>query len=192
MAGDADAEDADVAAPVADEPGYEEPSPEDFEDEVEPENEAELGDEEFADDEALIAADADDEVLEAGGAAAAARGQRLGGRFARTPAAPLTPSERAVHISDRASQVFVLAATLTFVGILVYALAGGAGGFFTPLPTPSPSVEVTESPSASPSASPSVSPSSSASGSPAASGSASPSSSASPSTKAPSPSPSAS
>jgi hypothetical protein len=193
MAEDATAEDADIASPVADEPGYEEPSPEDFEYEAEPGDEAEPQEDLYA-DEALLDAEADDEVLEAGagGAAAAARGQRLGGRFARTPAAALTPSERAVHISDRASQVFVLAATLTFIGILVYALAGGAGGFFTPVATPSPSVEVSESPSASPSASPSVSPSSSASGSPSASGSASPSSSVSPSTAAPSPLPSAS
>ncbi|HYX12008.1 MAG TPA: hypothetical protein VE817_08505 [Candidatus Acidoferrum sp.] len=184
--------DADTTAP-AEEPGsYEEPSPEDFEDDAE--DDGELDEPEFADDNAALGAEADDEVLETatgtGAGAAAARGPRLGGRLGRAPAAALTPSERAVHISDRASQVFVLAATLTFVVILLYALFAGAGGFLTPLPTPTP--EVSESPSGSPSVSPSVSvsPSGSASSSPSVSGSGSPPSSASPSLAAPSTSPS--
>ena len=180
------AHDADTTAPD------EEPSPEDFEDHAE--DDGELDEPEFADDDTALGAEADDEVLETatgtGAGAAAARGPRLGGRLGRAPAAALTPSERAVHISDRASQVFVLAATLTFVVILLYALFAGAGGFLTPLPTPTP--EVSESPSGSPSVSPSVSvsPSGSASSSPSVSGSGSPPSSASPSLAAPSTSPS--
>jgi hypothetical protein len=168
-------------ADFADEADFGEPDETDFADEAA-----------LADEEDALGAEADDEVLEAAGTATVARGARLGGRLQRSPAAPATPSERAVHISDRMSQVFVIAATLTFVGIVLYAMVGGVGGFLTPRATPTPSAEESESPSASPSPSLSISPSTSASSSPSVSGSASPPSSAPPSSVAPSASPSAS
>jgi hypothetical protein len=179
---DPDAEpgaEADSGGPDGDEADFGEPDEADFADEAD-----------IAAEEDALGAEADDEVLEAAATATVARGARLGGRLQRSPAAPATPSERAVHISDRTSQVFVIAATLTFVGIVLYAMVAGVGGFLTPRATPTPSVEESESPSASPSLS--ISPSTSASGSPSTSGSASPASSASSSPAAPSASPSAS
>jgi len=134
----------------------------------------------FADDDAAIGAEADDEVVETAGAAGAARtGSGLGGRLrpAGAPAVAATPSERAVHIDDRISQVVVLAIVVTFVGIFLYAAVAGHGGFLTPTVTPSPSAEESASPSASPSVS--IEPSASGSAAPSASpsgsgGSASP------------------
>jgi hypothetical protein len=113
--------------------------------------------------EADIGAEADDEMGEptvatAGGAGAAARlrlGQRLGRGGSSVATAPLvTPSERAVRIDDRASQVYVIGVVATFLGIILFAMLWGAGGFFTtppasPSPSPSPSASASAGPSAS-------------------------------------------
>jgi hypothetical protein len=115
--------------------------------------------------EADIGAEADDEtgeptVATAGGAGAAARlrlGQRLGRGGSSVATAPLvTPSERAVRIDDRASQVYVIGVVATFLGIILFAMLWGAGGFFT-TPPASPSPSPSASASAGPSASPSIS-----------------------------------
>jgi hypothetical protein len=115
--------------------------------------------------EADIGAEADEEtgeptVATAGGAGAAARlrlGQRLGRGGSSVATAPLvTPSERAVRIDDRASQVYVIGVVATFLGIILFAMLWGAGGFFT-TPPASPSPSPSASASAGPSASPSIS-----------------------------------
>jgi hypothetical protein len=132
---------------------------------AEDEDEADYDDEEEADETPVVAP---------------ARGGR-GGAAAAGRTAPAGPSvaERAVHLEDRASAIFVLAIVATFVGILLYGMLAGGAGFFTPLPTPSPTPTEepipSESPSGSPSASPSTSPAASPSGSPGASGSGAPS-----------------
>lgn len=136
-----------------------------------------------ADDEG--ASDEDEEEAEEdlrAAAAPAGRGSRItsGGQpRPGTSAAGPSVSERAVHLDDRASALFVLAIVATFVGIFLYGMLAGSSGFFTPLPTETPFVEETESPSASPSIEPSVSasPSVSPSGASASPG-ASPSGSA--------------
>ena len=127
----------------------------------------------------------------AAGAATQAAGARPDARRpdGRKPAAPAgpTPSETAVHVSDRASAAFVIVVVLAFVAILGYGLLGGVGGFLTPIPTPAPL------PSEAPSTGPSVAPSAAPSGSVAPSGSAAPSAvpsaSGGASSAAPSPSP---
>ena len=68
-----------------------------------------------------------------------------------------TPSEKAVHVREDVSKVFVIAAVAVFVAILLNGLLFGTGGLFTPIATPSPS------PSAAPSASASAGASASAS-----------------------------
>ena len=78
-----------------------------------------------------------------------------------------TPSERAVHMTDRPSRYFVIGSVVVFVGILLYGLLGGQGGFLTQKPA------ATEAPSVS--AAPSTSPAASGSAAPSASGSAAPS-----------------
>jgi hypothetical protein len=128
------------------------------------------GDEEYDEDlaEAEIGAGADEEVDELTVATAGAvsgrlrLGQRLGrGDGTAAGATTVTPSERAVRIDDRASQVFVVGVVATFVGILLFGMLWGVGGFFTTLPaSPSPSlVEPGESASPSASVMPSASPS---------------------------------
>jgi hypothetical protein len=160
------------------------------------EDEDGAADDTFATDDAAIGIEADEEVVETAplaAAAATARRPRLGGPVTAPSAAPATtPSERAVHIDDRASQIFVIAVTATFLGVLLYGMLAGAGGFFTPVRSPSPTAS--QEPSSSASASPSGSAASAspagtgagASGSPAISGSAAPSASgaASPSASA--------
>jgi hypothetical protein len=142
------------------------------------------GDEEYDEDlaEAEIGAGADEEVDELTVATAGADeevdeltvatagavsgrlrlGQRLGrGDGTAAGATTVTPSERAVRIDDRASQVFVVGVLATFLGILLFGMLWGAGGFFTTVPaSPSPSL-VEPGESASPTASlvPSASPS---------------------------------
>jgi hypothetical protein len=118
------------------------------------------------DGEELIASDigveADDETREsaaataAGGASRLLLGQRLGRGQATPTTAPLvTPSERAVRIDDRSSQIYVVGVVATFVGIVLFAMLWGAGGFFTtPHASPSPSPSAAVSASASPSSSP--------------------------------------
>jgi hypothetical protein len=153
-------------------------------------------------DEAAYDADAEDEADDeaAGAAAVAVGGSRITSKTETRGAVPAGQSvaERAVHLTDRASAIFVVAVVLTFVGILLYGMLAGSAGFFTPLATPAPTP--TEAPipseSAQPSAEPSSAPSASPSGSPGASGSGAPSGSptspsAAPSTAAPSGSPSA-
>ena len=97
---------------------------------------------------------------------------------AETPARPMRPSERRAmraalehgqltldpthRVSDRASAAFVLVAIGAFVLIFLYGLTAGHGGFFTPLPSPTPVPSVT----ASPVPSPTVAPSGSAAASP--------------------------
>jgi len=108
-----------------------------------------------------IGAEADEETREstaataAGGASRLRLGQRLGrGQPTPTTAPLVTPSERAVRIGDRASQAFVVGVVATFVGIVLFAMVWGAGGFFTtPHASPSPSPSAASSASASPSSS---------------------------------------
>jgi hypothetical protein len=93
-----------------------------------------------------------------------------------------TPSEKAVHVREDVSKVFVIGAVAVFVAILLNGLLLGTGGLFTPIATPTPS----------PSAAPSASASAGASASAPASASPAPSPSASaPASAAPSASPSA-
>ena len=80
------------------------------------------------------------------------------------PAHVPTPSEKAVHVREDVSKVFVIAAVAVFVAILLNGLLFGTGGLFTPIATPSPSPSA--APSASASAGPSASPSAPASASP--------------------------
>jgi hypothetical protein len=145
------------------------------------------GEEELAAEE--IDAEAEDEVDEAAPdtAGAVSRRARFGQRLGRgdgAAGAPLvTPSERAVRIDDRASQIYVIGVVATFVGILLFGALGGQHGVFTTAPpSPSPSSAV-PSGSASPgeSASPGVSASPSASAIPSAGSSSGASSSANPS-----------
>ena len=73
-------------------------------------------------------------------------------------------------MNERPSQYFVIATVVIFVGILLYGLVGGRGGFLTQKPTPTPiAVRAPRQPSSS--AAPSTS--AGASGSPAASAPAS-------------------
>jgi hypothetical protein len=99
-------------------------------------------------------------------------------------------SDKAVHVDDRASAVFVIAVVGVFVAIFLYAVLFGSSGLASgllPKSAPTPTVEVSESPAESASVEPSesaseeASPSASApaSESPAASDAASPSPSAS-------------
>jgi hypothetical protein len=115
------------------------------------------------DSDADIGAEADDETGETNVATAAGAGlgagtrlrlgQRLGRAEPTTATAPLvTPSERAVRIDDRASQVYVIGVVATFVGILLFGMLWGTGGFFTTPPaSPSPSPSASAGASASPS-----------------------------------------
>jgi hypothetical protein len=103
----------------------------------------EAGDDELA---------AEDEVAAETGTAAPAvtRPGRTPRRGARQPAPAhaQTPSEKAVHIDDRVSKVFVILVVAVFVGIYLYALLFGLGGFLTtgPTATPAPSPVATASP----------------------------------------------
>lgn len=103
-------------------------------------------------------------------------------RAGRAPAPPPlpTPSDQAVHIDDRISKIFVLAAVGVFVLIILNGLLLGRGGTLSASPSPSPVASVSASPAASTSPSSSASPAASGSagpsGSPAASGSAAPAS----------------
>jgi hypothetical protein len=100
------------------------------------------------------------------------------------PAAPgPTPSEQAVRIDDRVSQVFVFVTAALFVLIFLNALLLGRGGTFssTPIPSPSASVAVSPSSGASPAASGSPGASGSVGPTPGASGSVAPSAAVSPS-----------
>lgn len=112
----------------------------------------------------------------AGRAGAGARIRGLARRAAPAGESPSTPSEVAVRIDDRISQVFVVGVIVVFAAILLYGLLFGAAGVFTPLPTPSPVPSASApapsgSESAAPSAAPSTSPATSPSGSPSASAS---------------------
>jgi hypothetical protein len=156
-----------------------------------------VDDEELIEDETVVPAVA---AVAAGAATAATGASRAAKGQAKGPAAVPTVSDKAVHVDDRASALFVIAVVGLFVAIFGYALlfgySGLASGLF-PNATPTPAVEVSESPavseSASPSASESTAASPSASASPAASEAPSASPSASPAASAEaSPSPSAS
>ncbi len=127
----------------------------------------------------------------AGAVAAGARGagRRVGRRAAAEPEHVQTASERAVHIDDRISKIFVLGVAAVFGLIFLNALLLGTGGLFAskPVPTavpaasavpsasPAPSASPVPSASPAPSVSPAASGSPAASASPAASGSAAPS-----------------
>ena len=61
-----------------------------------------------------------------------------------------TISERAVHIDDRISKVFVIAIAVIFGLIFLNALFLGKGGLFAPVATPAPIPVATAAPSATP------------------------------------------
>jgi hypothetical protein len=136
-----------------------EPADDAFADDVVDEGDYEEGEEEPIG--SNISAEADEETREptsataTGGASRLRLGQRLGrGQATPTTAPVVTPSERAVRIDDRASQIFVIGVVATFVGIVLFAMLWGAGGFFTtPHVSPSPSPSAAVSASASPSSS---------------------------------------
>jgi len=139
----------------------------------------------------------------AGRASATSRSTGRGPQGNRGPTVPArapTASDIAVHIDDRASAIFVIAAIAIFVLIVLNALVLGKGGLLTPIATSAPvviapaaSVEPSASASPAASASPgasapasatpsaSANPSAGASGSPAASASPVPSASPTPS-----------
>ncbi len=103
-------------------------------------------------------------------------GRRFGRRSAAEPEHAQTASERAVHIDDRISKVFVLGIAAIFVLIFLNALLVGKGGLLTPVATPTPIPSATAAPSASPVASTTPAPSASpaATAAPTASASAAP------------------
>jgi hypothetical protein len=73
---------------------------------------------------------------------------------ARMAAVPTSIAEQAVHIDDRISAIYVLAAIAVFVAILLYGIVAGNGGLLTSPPSPSPSPSPVPSASAEPSPSP--------------------------------------
>jgi hypothetical protein len=154
-----------------------------------------VDDEELIEDETVVPAVA---AVAAGAATAATGASRAAKGQAKGPAAVPTVSDKAVHVDDRASALFVIAVVGLFVAIFGYALLFGSNGLASgvfPKATPTPTVEVSESPAVSESVSPSASAeaSSSASARPAASEGPSAAPSAAPAASAdPSPSPSAS
>jgi len=75
------------------------------------------------------------------------------------PSSALRPSDIAVHIDDRISAIFALAAIAVFIGILLFGILGGAGGVLTPLATPTPSASPSPTASGDTSPRPSASPS---------------------------------
>ncbi len=113
----------------------------------------------------------------------------LGRNDAATAGSGGGPTEGAIHVTDRASKVFVLAAVAVFVLILFNGLLLGVGGTLTPIPTPAPVVTAAPTPKPSITAKPSASTAASVAPSASAAASAAPSAAAStaPST-APSPS----
>lgn len=94
-------------------------------------------------------------------------GRRFGRRAATEPEHVPTASERAVHIDDRISKVFVLGVAAIFALIFLNALFLGSGGLFAPVATPTPIPVATPAPSVTPA--PSASPEASASPAPSAS-----------------------
>jgi hypothetical protein len=129
-------------------------------------------------------ADAPDADVEAETAATVGAGA-AGTRRRRGAAAPVTTtapslSERAIHIDDRVSKLFVVLTVLVYLAILLNGVFFGVGGLLSPSATPSPSPSAEESPSGSVSASPSVSGSIAPSGSVGSSPSIAPSISVSP------------
>jgi hypothetical protein len=76
----------------------------------------------------------------------------IGRRGAPQADRPPTSSASAVHIDDRASQVFVIGVAVVFVLIFLNALLLGQGGLLTPLLTPpaTPPAVVTPAPGATP------------------------------------------
>ncbi|HEY5496260.1 MAG TPA: hypothetical protein VIK16_06335 [Candidatus Limnocylindrales bacterium] len=133
----------------------------------------------YEDEEVAAGAVAVPTTARAGRASATSRGPGRGPRGNRGPAAPArvpTASDIAVHIDDRASAIFVIAAIAIFVLIFLNALVLGKGGLLTPIATAAPVViapaaSVEPSASASPAASASPGASAPASGSPAPSAS---------------------
>lgn len=134
---------------------------------------AEAEAEEFEDRAGVIEDDATEEAeeLEAeslqplgtGAATAAVIGATPRGAAIRHRGAPQatlqrapTQSEIAVHVTDNASRIFVIATVVVFVAILLNGLLLGNGGLFTrpPEPTAVPSLSASPSVSASPEASP--------------------------------------
>ncbi|HEY8869136.1 MAG TPA: hypothetical protein VIM30_07065, partial [Candidatus Limnocylindrales bacterium] len=101
--------------------------------ELEP-DEGDFDDEEAADE----AAGDEEEEGEAPPRVAPARPGRRGREFrpARAAAAAPTPSETAVHVSDRWSSAFVTATVAVFAIIFLNGLLFGHGGFLRPLPSP--------------------------------------------------------
>jgi len=117
-------------------------------------------------------------AAEAGGA-----GRRFGRRGATEPEHVQTVSERAVHIDDRISKIFVIGIAAIFGLIFLNALFLGKGGLFTAAPTPTPVASATPAPSLT--AAPSLTPA--PSGSPAASASPSAAPSEAPASATPAP-----
>jgi hypothetical protein len=152
----------------------------------------------LAEDESDLAEDESDLAEEAtpaaglpvaGGTAAAAVRARRGPY--QSESAP-TPSEVAVRLRDRPSEIFVIVVAIVFAAILLNGVFLGKGGILTPIPSsrPLPSESAQPSSSVGPSAS-AVAPSSAASAAPSVSGSSqAPSAGPSqPPSAAPSPSP---
>ncbi len=90
-------------------------------------------------------------------AAGAAGSKRRRGEPVSRPAPAPTPSELAVRIDDRVSQILVIVAVGFFSLLFVYALLFGGSGLLTPAPTPRPTPVPTAAPSPTPAPSPSAS-----------------------------------
>ncbi len=150
--------------------------------------EAELVDEELAEDEEAEEV-ADDDGMPAAppvrvgarqrAAEAAAQRAASAGRGPKTKAAQRTAFaiDPALRIKDPASAIFVVGSIALFVVIFLNAMAFGHGGAFNPIPTPTPFVSAapTASPAASPAASGSAAPSTAPSVAPSAAPSVAPS-----------------
>lgn len=182
----AEADAIDAAAPVDEEV--------ELDDEVEPDDEdAEPDDGEPDDggpddyDAAVREVTGEDAVIPVASAGAGAGAIPTRRKPAPAPGHVPTASEKAVHVREDVSKVFVLAAVAVFAAILLNGLLLGRGGLLAPIPTASASASAAPSASASAGASPSASGSAGPSASPSVAASAAPSGSAAP---APSASPS--
>jgi hypothetical protein len=146
---------------------------------VDPDADAELDEGDLAEDESDLAEDESDLTEEAspaaglpvaGGSAATAAVRARRGPY-QSESAP-TPSEVAVRLRDRPSEIFVIVVAVVFAAILLNGVFLGKGGILTPIASPSPLPSESAEPSSSvePSAS-GLAPSSSASAGPSPSGS---------------------
>jgi hypothetical protein len=94
-------------------------------------------DEEAEADKPPVGAAADDRPVGAAASGAAALPTAERRQATKAGVAPASIAEQAVHIDDRISTIYVLAAIAVFVAILLFGIVGGRSGFLTSDPPPS-------------------------------------------------------